>query len=98
MTLGQTEFVEESDHTDDDEEELDRKARKRSHREMMEEGGFTVVQNVGNFMNSKRVKQTDKNDTSTMYGISQQEAQRIYREQLKRGNEPLLASMTEEGI
>ena len=50
----------------------------------MEDGGFTVVTTGSSVMQSKKAKVADGNHT-TMLGISQEEAERIYREQVKKG-------------
>ena len=50
----------------------------------MEEGGFTVIQTGDASMQSKKAKASDGMET-TMLGITQDEAQRIYKESLQRG-------------
>lgn len=47
-------------------------------------GGFTVVKDGASTMKSVKAKTTDGKQT-VMLGISQEEAQAIYRNQLKRG-------------
>ena len=85
-----------SSDSDDDEERKALRARKRTHREMMEDGGFTVVDRGGNFMSSKKQKTKDEHETNVVHGISHEEAQRIYKEQLRRGSH--IVGMTEEEI
>lgn len=80
MNAGMFDEDGDSSDSDDDEEKKEARARKRSHREMMEEGGFTVVDRGGKYMSSKRKKTTDEFETNVVHGISQEEAQRIYKE------------------
>ena len=50
----------------------------------MEDGGFTLVREGADTIQSKKSKVSDGNHT-TMVGISQEEMQKIYRQSLKRG-------------
>ena len=62
---------------------------------MMQDDGFTVVEQAGQKMASKRKKATDTMG-ETVHGISQEEAKRIYSEQLRRGKH--IIGLSEEEI
>ena len=70
MQLGDA--FDESD-SDEDDEAREVRLKKRSHREMMEADGFTVVEQAGQKMASKRKKATDELG-ETVHGITQEEA------------------------
>ena len=62
---------------------------------MMQDDGFTVVDQAGQKMASKRKKAVDSMG-ETVHGISQEEAKRIYAEQLRRGKH--IIGLSEEEI
>ena len=68
----------------DEEEEKDQNTPEAIHKAEMEDGGFTLVAEGDNNIFSKKHKVAD-NQNTTMLGISQEEAQRIYQASLKRG-------------
>lgn len=68
----------------DEEEEEEIQNQKDHHKKQMEEGGYTLVTEGGSTMQSKKHKVADKYVT-TMLGVNQEEAERVYRESLKRG-------------
>ena len=69
---------------DEDSDDNQEKTPQDEHRRIMEEGGFTIVEEGAQNMTSKKHKVSDGMVT-TMHGITQEEGMRIYREQLKRG-------------
>ena len=71
---------------DSDKESVDEQNPEEVHKKQMEDGGFTLVQEGDDNMLSKKHKVGDGVNT-TMLGITQEEAQRIYRQTLKRGRE-----------
>ena len=71
----------------DGEEDEDEDSPEIVHKRKMEDGGFTLVQIASDNLASKtkKYKVTDESKTTTMLGISQKEADKAYRESLKRG-------------
>jgi len=63
--------------SDDEEEKLDPESPEAAHKALMEDGGYTITKEGDDNIFSKKSKASDKNNTS-MLGISQEEAQRIY--------------------
>ena len=78
-------YVDFNDDSDleNDEDETKPKTDEQLKKEQMEEGGFTLVETGDSNMHSKKSKTADGMDT-TMLGVSQEEAQNIYRQSLKR--------------
>ena len=72
------------DDFDSDHEEGAPLTETQQHEKDMEDGGFTLVREGADTIQSKKSKVSDGNHT-TMVGISQEEMQKIYRQSLKRG-------------
>ena len=68
----------------DEDEKLDPETPEAIHKAEMEDGGYTIVKEGDENMVSKKSKVADGVNT-TMLGISQEEAERIYANTLKRG-------------
>ena len=71
---------------DSDKESVDEQNPEEVHKKQMKDGGFTLVEEGDANMLSKKHKVGDGVNT-TMLGITQEEAQRIYRQTLKRGRD-----------
>lgn len=72
-------YVEFGDESEDEKEEDRPLTQEEIHNLEMEEGGFTVVKTGASTMKSVKAKTSDGKET-VMLGITQEDAQKIYRD------------------